>query len=296
MDEKELRLSTLSLSAQILGEKSNNLEELFNTSNKLISYIENDQLVKQTAEQNSFSEFEIKLLKACTTNPVEFIQQTKIQYPIKGEILFNLYPFQIDVVDQINKNNSSIILASRQMGTTTLLGLYSLWYGMFKHDQTILIISNSFNNSKEIMDRIRFAYCSLPNYLRSGMILSRKTCIEFDNGSKIIAASADKNAGLGQAITLTVIDNAAFISYSKMNELWTALTPTFASKGKLIISSTPNEAKGLFYELWNSNLLTVNHISIPWNLHPDRTVEFENQYRQILGTDRFDQEFCCKFK
>ena len=64
----------------------------------------------------------------CAANPAYFMKRySKIQHPTRGKILFELYPFQEDVLHQFNSNRWNIVLKSRQMGISTLIAGYSLW-------------------------------------------------------------------------------------------------------------------------------------------------------------------------
>lgn len=85
---------------------------------------------------------------------------------------------------------------------TTVAGSYLLWYAMFKDVSTILIVANNNAQALEIMQRIRFAYEEIPDYIRAGGVSYNKGSIEFDNGSRIISRATTPTSGRGLSITL----------------------------------------------------------------------------------------------
>ena len=76
-------------------------------------------------------------------------------------------------------------MLARQTGKSTCAAGYLLWYAMFKADSTILIAAHKYSGAQEIMSRVRFAYESLPNFIRAGVTAYNRNSIEFDNGSRI---------------------------------------------------------------------------------------------------------------
>ena len=76
-------------------------------------------------------------------------------------------------------------MLGRQMGKSTCAGGYLLWYAMFVPDSTILVAAHKYTGAQEIMQRIRFMYESLPDYLRAGATSYNKGSLEFDNGDTL---------------------------------------------------------------------------------------------------------------
>ena len=63
----------------------------------------------------------------CLSDPIYFFRKyCYISHPIKGRVLFHLYPFQETVLKEINDNRFSIINKSRQLGISTLSAGISL--------------------------------------------------------------------------------------------------------------------------------------------------------------------------
>ena len=132
-------------------------------------------------------------------------------------------------------------MLARQTGKSTCAAGYLLWYAMFKSDSTILIAAHKYSGAQEIMSRVRFAYESLPNFIRAGVTAYNRNSIEFDNGSRIIAQATTETTGRGLSLTLIYLDEFAFVPPRIASEFWTALSPTLSTGGKCLITSTPNQ-------------------------------------------------------
>jgi hypothetical protein len=92
-------------------------------------------------------------------------------------------------------------------------------------------------------------------------------------------------------------------------EFWTSISPTLATGGKAIITSTPNSDEDQFALLWkganrceddygNPTEIGVNGFRAYrsyWNEHPDRDEKWALEQRAQLGDDRFRREMGCEF-
>lgn len=137
------------------------------------------------------------------TGPRYFIENyVYVQHVKHGKVLMKLYPYQVGLLESYNSFRNSCSLISRQMGKSVLAAAYLLWYAMFNDDVTILVASNKHEGAMEIMHRIRFAYESVPDFLRAGVVTYNKKSITFDNGSRIISQATTANTGRGLTINL----------------------------------------------------------------------------------------------
>ena len=88
---------------------------------------------------------------------------------------------------------------------TTTVGAYLLWFAAFSIEPvTVLVVSNKGENAKEIIDRIKTMYESMPLWLKPGVTEDgyNKHSMKFDNGSRIISQATSDNTGRGLSITL----------------------------------------------------------------------------------------------
>lgn len=73
--------------------------------------------VKKANRESEYTPDLIQELQKCMNDPIYCIKNYfYITHPKQGKILFNLYPFQEELIDSIHHNRDVIVLASRQMG------------------------------------------------------------------------------------------------------------------------------------------------------------------------------------
>ena len=270
----------------------------------------NTDLVKKPYRKEQITHAQATELAKCIQDPKYFMtEHCWIQHPTKGRLKFDLFPYQQELVDTYHNNRYSIALISRQMGKSTAAAGYLLWYAMFNPDQTILIAAHKYSGAQEIMQRIRFAYETLPDHLRAGAVSYNKGSIEFDNGSRIVAQATTDNTGRGLSISLAYLDEFAFVRPNIAREFWTALSPTLSTGGKCIITSTPNQDDDQFAQIWrasqkmfdefgNETQVGINGFrgyTADWTQHPDRDEEWASVERGKIGDERFRREHLNEF-
>ena len=263
------------------------------------------KLVKTPHQKENYTHEQLVELAKCIKDPKYFMKaHCWIQHPVKGRMRFELFDFQEELVDVYHNHRNSVALISRQMGKSTCAAGYLLWYAMFVPDQTILIAAHKYSGAQEIMQRIRFAYETLPDYLRAGATSYNKGSLEFDNGSRIIAQATTDNTGRGMSISLAYLDEFAFVRPNIARDFWTALSPTLATGGKCIITSTPNQDDDQFAQIWrdsqkktdeygNETELGINSFAsydAIWDRHPDRDEEWAIVEEAKIGEEKFRRE------
>ena len=175
----------------------------------------------------------------CVQNPAHFMKKyCVIQHPKKGNIKFSLYDYQENMLDTFTSNRYNIILKSRQLGISTLSAGYSLWMMLFHNDKNILVIATGKDTAKNLVTKVRVMYDNLPQWLKTGTEEINKLSVRFKNGSQIKAIASNESAGRSEALSLLIIDEAAFID--KIDEIWAAAHQTLATGGDAIVLSTPN--------------------------------------------------------
>jgi phage terminase large subunit-like protein len=114
---------------------------------------------------------------------------------------FKLFDYQKDLVLTYWQNRQVIAMCSRQLGKTETAASFMLWFATFQKDVNILIAANNFRAATEIMDRIKFSYEELPDWLKAGVVTYNVQKIVFDNGSKIESATTTPSTGRGKSIS-----------------------------------------------------------------------------------------------
>ena len=232
-----------------------------------------------------------------------------IQHPTKGSIVYHPYVYQKRLINTYHNYRFSISLMPRQSGKSTSAAGYLLWYAMFVPDSTILIAAHKYTGAQEIMQRIRYAYENCPDHIKAGVTTYNKGSLDFENGSRIVSATTTENTGRGMSITLLYLDEFAFVRPSIAREFWTSITPTLATGGKAIITSTPNSDEDQFAFIWkganktedefgNTTELGINGFRAyraSWDEQPGRDQKWADEMKAQLGEDRFRREIGCEF-
>ena len=226
-------------------------------------------------------------------------------------MLFEPYEYQERLLQSYHDFRFNINMLPRQSGKTTCASAYLLWFAMFHPDQTILVAAHKYTGSQEIMQRIRYGYELCPDYIRSGGVSYNKGSIDFDNGSRIVSATTTGNTGRGMSISLLYCDEFAFVQPNIATEFWTSISPTLATGGRAIITSTPNSDEDEFAIIWKESQnqfdeygderkdgLGINGFHgfrAEWHEHPDRGEEWRKTEMGRIGEERFRREYGCEF-
>jgi hypothetical protein len=234
----------------------------------------------------------------CAKDPVHFMRKyCYIQHPQRGRIQFNLYPFQDKVLTLMRDNPYSIILKSRQLGISTLSAGYSLWLMLFQQDKNILCIATKQETAKNMVTKVKFMYENLPSWLKVDAAENNKLNLRLVNGSQIKATSASSDAGRSEAVSLLLIDEAAFID--NIGEIWASAQQTLATGGGCIALSTPYGTGNWFHQTWiraENNENDFLPIRLPWDVHPERDQAWRDKQDELLGDPRMAAQECdCDF-
>ena len=239
----------------------------------------------------------------------DYVQTRDGPITIENIVITDSYEHMYDVsVDSTEHRYYSNGILSHN--TTTAAG-FLLWYAMFNPDKTVLIAANKFKAASEIMQRVKFGYEETPDYIRAAIKVYNATSIEFDNGSRIISTTTTPDSGRGLSISLLYIDEMAFIKPRIAEDFWTAMSPTLATGGKCIITSTPNTDEDKFAEIWFGALKTVDDFgntiagdvgyngfkafTTEYDSVPGRDAEWMETEIAKIGMDKFRREYRCEF-
>ncbi|MBC8428046.1 MAG: hypothetical protein H8D94_01095 [Candidatus Pelagibacter sp.] len=228
----------------------------------------------------------------CVQNPAYFMKKyCVIQHPTRGKLKFELWDFQERVVGEFVENKYNIILKSRQLGISTLTAGYSLWMMLFNSDRNILCIAKDKDTAKNLVTKVRVMYAGLPQWLKTKVTEDNKLSLVFNNGSQIKAVAATAEAGRSEALSLLILDEAAFID--KIGSIWTAAQQTLATGGSCITLSTPNGVGNWFHQQWLGAIDGTNDFSfikLHWTVHPERDESWRKEQDVILGPTEAAQE------
>jgi hypothetical protein len=233
----------------------------------------------------------------CAKDPAYFMKKyCYIQHPTRGRILFNLYPFQGKVLHLFKDHQYLITLKSRQLGISTLAAAYSLWLMLFHKDKNVLALATTQATARNLVTKTMFMYDQLPKWLKLPALEKNKLSLRLKNGSKITAKSSNADAARSEAVSLLLIDEAAFID--NIDETFAAAQQTLATGGQCMALSTPNGIGNWFHQTWEKAESGENSflpIRLPWTVHPERDQAWRDQQDSDLGPKMAGQECDCDF-
>ena len=233
----------------------------------------------------------------CATDPTYFLGKYGIiQHPVRGKVNFNLYDFQEKSLESFMKHDYNIVLKARQLGLSTLTAGYALWMMTFQQDKNILVIATKQETAKNLVTKVRVMHANLPGWLKQPCVEDNKLSLRYKNGSQIKAVASSEESGRSEALSLLIIDEAAFID--KIDTIWGAAQQTLATGGRALVISTPNGVGNFFHKTWvdaENGVNDFNFIKLHWSVHPEREQEWRDEQDKLLGPSLAAQECDCDF-
>lgn len=225
---------------------------------------------------------------------------------------FVLWDAQEEALETFQENRLVVVLKARQLGLSWEALSYATHMILFNSGKSVTTISQTENDSKELVRRVSFILKHLPNWL----IVNEKgneeeksenvTGITYESyslevtinhpGDKEASRFKGKTSSPGAARSFTdnliILDEWAFHEHA--NKIWQAAFPTInRPTGGQVIGISTGERGTLFEEKWNnadwefggesgsgSNLFTG--IFLPWDADPRRTQEWYEQTKKAL--------------
>jgi hypothetical protein len=254
----------------------------------------------QGQPKKSLKEIIAEEYRKCGADPIYFMKKyCVIQHPVRGKIPFHLYPFQEECLTDFKDNRFNIILKSRQLGLSTLSAGFILWKMLFNQDFNALVIATKVTVAKNLVEKVRVMHDLLPVWLRDGgnsSVEDNKLSLKLKNGSQVKAIASSPDAGRSEALSLLVVDEAAFIR--DIDEIWLSAQSTLSTGGSAVILSTPNGVGNFFHKTWvagEAGENGFNCINLHWTVHPERNQAWRDEQTRILGVKGAAQECDCDF-
>ena len=254
-----------------------------------------EDIMKTT--QGQLKEVIKKEYTKCAKDPAYFMKKyCVVQHPMKGKVPFHLYDYQEKSLLTFEDYRFNIVLKARQLGLSTLTAGYSLWMMTFHNDKNILVIATKQDTAKNLVTKVRVMHANLPSWLKQKCVEDNKLSLRYINGSQVKAVASGEEAGRSEALSLLILDEAAFID--KIETIWAAASQTLSTGGKCIALSTPNGVGNWFHKTWEgaeNGTNDWNFIRLHWNLHPERDDSWREEQNSLLGPSLAAQECDCDF-
>lgn len=240
---------------------------------------------------------EQRLLEAARVSPRVFINEYCWLRPADGgpPERFRLWPFQADVLADLERQRRLIVLKARQLGLSWLTLAYALWLASCNRGQTVLIFNRGQREAKELLRRVRFMWQRLPDELRPELGVSSTEELEFPAlDSRIASLPSSEDSGSGYTATLVVMDEWAKIP--RAAQLFTTVLPTLSGdRTRLVGISTAKGYHNHFARTWKRAVDGANAyfpVFIPSSAHPGRDEAWHDRARREFDTERdFLQEY-----
>lgn len=241
---------------------------------------------------------QIEEYKKCALDPLYFMNNyCKIQTVEHGAVTFNTFDFQDECVKNFEEHRFNIILKARQLGLSTVTAAYSVWKILFQSDVNILVIATKLQTAKNFIRKCKFIIEKLPDWLKiCGIASTTVQSIETAKGSQLKAIPTSEDAGRSEALSLLIVDEAAFVR--DFENIWTGLFPTLSTGGSAILLSTPNGTGNVFHKIFRDSKNGKNNfhnIVLPWHVHPHHDQAWFEEQTKNLNKKQIAQEHECDF-
>jgi hypothetical protein len=224
---------------------------------------------------------------------IEFATKNfKVFNPAKGLIPFEAHNFNINLSKIIDKERFVLVKKYRQAGFSVFAELWALYECMHKENQRIMITYKTDGEiCREVGSRFRTTVQNIPDEIHPKFVRFNEHTIELKNGSSIYLRTPEQARGC--SCNAVIFDEFAF--WNK-DEHYAAMLPTISTGGKLIIGSSTNGTKNMFYKLWMDYDNSRYFRYAPWwGDHPDFPIERAAELKKQLGEKGWRTSYECEF-
>jgi hypothetical protein len=187
--------------------------------------------------------------------------------------------------------SSTIILASRQAGKSTVSSIRALHRALYTPASLVLLLAPSYRQSKELFRKVKDALAALP--FTAPLTSESALELEFTNLSRIVALPGKEATIRGfSGVSLLIVDEASRVS----DELYQAIRPMLAvSGGDILLLSTPFGKRGFFHHEWTEGGEDWHRTKVTANDCPRIPRNWLEQERQSIGDWWYRQEYMTEF-
>ena len=264
--------------------------------------------LRDSRDKVSMKPWMFQEIKKCAQDPIYFIEHyVYINTLDHGFQLMKLYPYQKAAILRFMKYRFNINKWSRQVGKSTVVRAFILWYAVFHRRKTVMMLGNKLSLAKEQLQQFRETYLALPFWMQPGVTLWNKLSVEFTTKTRVLIAATTPDGVRGYSLNLLYLDEFAFLRPKMAGEFLAGVMPTITSgtTSRVIITSTPN-GMNHFYDMWQTaveeDTATLEELKnkyvrsvVLWKEVPGRTEEWGKAELERSGEMRFRQEFECEF-
>ncbi len=161
--------------------------------------------------------------------------------------------YQENLEDELLSLEDLIILYPRQSGKTVTVATYLLWVALFHNTAiNIGIVANKGSTAREVLDKIKKIYLTMPIWLMKGIEIWNKGEVEFENSTRIMTDAPSSDSFRGYTVNIIYEDESAYIQSSLYSEYVDSVYPTMNSLiFKQVINSSTPKGMNHFFQLVN---------------------------------------------
>jgi len=183
-----------------------------------------------------------------------------------------MHPKMIETVKSTLVYHRCMLMATRQLGKSSVAAMMLEWVANFFPGTQIVIINMNKSAAQENLNKVKFIHRHLPSFLKTGMKDNGnyKTYLEYENGSVIktfFYSTTSSPDVMARSLTAPVLymDEVGFINgiadaYGSAMPVLSKAREQAIENGYpyfTLITSTPNGTAGTgkwFHEMWNNSL------------------------------------------
>jgi len=197
------------------------------------------------------------------------------------------FPYQVKLLEDPHKRIVAVM--GRQSGKTTTIALKAVKFAVSTPKATILITSPSLRQSMIMFSRISSFVFTSP--VKSRVVRSTRTIIQFDNRSEIIALPASEYFLRGYTAHMIVCDEASFMPEELITNIIFPMIST--TDGYAIFLSTPWARDHFFYRAFMNPNYSVHRVKS--SECPLIKPEFLEEMRRNMTESAFKMEWEAEF-
>lgn len=183
----------------------------------------------------------------------------------KRYVPLELFPDQIELINDYDNYNENITRKYRQAGVSTVTAAWlskKIQTASPDNPERILIIANKRDTAIEMANKIRAFLDQWPEWMNVGFSPDKNSESRFrmNNGSEVKAVATSTDALRGFTPTVLVFDEAAYIEAGE--DFWAACMASLSTGGKVILISTPNGYDAIYYGVYDQAIRGMNDFKI----------------------------------
>jgi hypothetical protein len=190
--------------------------------------------------------------------------------------------------DYLTETKNLVLLKGRQVGATQGAAALGIDLAMSKPGALATIVSPSLRQSTEITTRARLGLWEMGERLRQ----DSTSLLRLANGSRIISLPGSAKGIRGYPADLVILDEAAWISD---DAFVAARAMTAATKGRIVVQSTPGAEVGFFWELATKPPAAWRFMKVRSDEVGTIEAEFLAREEAEMTPAMFAQEYMCQF-